>query len=227
MDELLTCFMGQQDEYPNPPRGSLLLPLGDSFDSLDSTWLSVLTSADYDDSLEVGDDDGDDDDILMPYDYGVPLVLSPTIPGTVNDIPRPRASYGTVTLPRREHWLSTSPRTGSSVRYRRSNNVAEAQVPQNQRERIIIIDEPKKKKPIKNRLLTAFRRFRRTSNRTKVTETNRELEINHGDTMQVLETSVPVETAETSRHTCAITARIRQAINNQPHSLSVGFQGWH
>ena len=60
MDELLTCFVSQQDEYPNPPRGSLLLPLADSSDSLDSyTQFSVLAGPDCDGSSLSSSEDYD------------------------------------------------------------------------------------------------------------------------------------------------------------------------
>ena len=162
MDELLTCFVSQQDEYPNPPRGSLLLPLGDSFDSLDSyTQLRTLAGLNYDGSSS---SDSEDHDAPLPYACS----LSPTIAGTGTNLPRPRAAYG---LPRGADWCSASPHTTSpSITCQRSNYVAEAQVRCSQCERKIVMDESKKREPMKKRILAAFRRFRRTSNLIHVSE---------------------------------------------------------
>ena len=161
MDELLTCFVSQQDEYPNPPRGSLLLPLADSSDSLDSyTQFSVLASPNCDGSSLSSSEDYD---APLSCDYS----LSPTFPGTVSNVPRPKASYG---LPRGPEWSSTSPQMRPSIRYRGINNVAEEQACCNQCERRIITDQPKKRVPVKKRILAAFQRFHRPSNLIQVAE---------------------------------------------------------
>ena len=241
VDETHSHIAGQQHRYPYPPQDRQLLPLRDSFDSLDSyTQLGILAGP----NVDASSDEDDDDSEPTPGDDG-----------TVSNNRRPKASYGTVTLQRKEGWLSSAPRPRTSIKCRRSNNMTEAKVRRARCEKLAIddvdnddkgeekkpeVDDKVEKKP-KNRLSTAIRRFRRTANSTRVSETSVSAEASTSATVHVAETSSdvevieisgPTEVAETSGQ-AGVTEPRRRArrlvlcpMDQQPHPFSVGFEGW-
>lgn len=214
LDELHSPATSQQHECPKSPLGNHMIPLRDSFDSLES-FSEVCVHADPNVDASSGDDvESDDDNEATPYDSDVSQ--SPPVSRKITRYARPKASYGTVLLKRMEGWLATGPRVRTAIKCRRSNNMANAQ--RCHETKCVSIeddddedDKVKKKEPLGNRLRTAIKRFRGTAK----PRTSHSPESSSSDLM-VTRIVDNTQVGEGSG----------QSGSTVPHPFSVGSEGW-